>query len=116
MNRIILCGHLTTDPVINATNSGKSVTKFGLAVKREFTKNDETDFFNITAWGATAEFCCKYFEKGRKMLLSGRVQTGKYTDKNGVEKPSFDVIVDSVEFADSKKKDSTNDDDIDVPF
>lgn len=123
MNKIILTGNLTATPMINSTNSGKAVTKFGIAVKRPYTKNDETDFFNVTAWGNIAEFVCKYFEKGRRALVEGRMQTSKYTDKNGVERVGYDVIADSIEFADSKKKAATSadsnsyeDDEADVPF
>lgn len=123
MNKIILTGNLTATPIINSTNSGKAVTKFGIAVQRPYSKNNEVDFFNVTAWEATAEFVCKYFEKGRRALVEGRLQTSKYTGKDGVERVGYDVIADNIEFADSKKKaDTSNDskpdeiDAADLPF
>lgn len=121
MNKIILTGNLTATPIINTTNSGKAVTKFGIAVQRPYSKNNEVDFFNVTAWGNIAEFVCKYFEKGRRALVEGRMQTSKYTDKNGVERVGYDVIADSIEFADSKKKNTAAPDDgapdeNDMPF
>ena len=118
MNKIFVSGNLTTAPVINSTKTGKAVTKFGIAVNRPFSK-DETDFFNVTAWGATAEFVCKYFDKGRRALIEGRLQTSNYTDKDGNKRTGFDIIADSVEFADSKKKaanDDGNSEVDDMPF
>lgn len=126
MNKIIVTGNLTSSPIINSTNSGKALTKFGIAVKRPYAKNNETDFFNVTVWGATAEFVCKYFDKGRRALIEGRLQTSKYKGKDGVERVGYDIIADTVEFADSKKKAAeseetdtsggTDYDDVPVPF
>lgn len=110
MNKIFVTGNLTATPIISSTNSGTSVTKFGVAVKRPYSKKEETDFFNVTAWGNVAEFCCKYFEKGRRIFIEGRLQTRKYTDKNGVDKIGYEIIADNIEFGDSKKKSLHEDD------
>ena len=120
MNKIFVTGNLTNVPVINSTKTGKAVTKFGIAVNRPFSKDNEVDFFNVTAWGATAEFVCNYFDKGRRALIEGRLQTSNYTDKDGNKRTGFDIIADNIEFADSKKKaandDGKPDDFVDMPF
>ena len=120
MNKIFLSGNLTRAPEINYYQS-TSVAKFGLAVNRPFSKNNEVDFFNVVAFGKTAEFCSKYFDKGRRAIIEGRLQTSTYTDKDGVKRTSYDVIVDNIEFGDTKKKEVTNDSDeqedlSDLPF
>lgn len=106
MNKIILSGNLTKTPEIKQYQN-TTVAKFGIAVRR-FSK-DETDFFNVTAFGKIAEFCGKYFEKGRRAIIEGRLQTSNYTDKDGNKRTSYDVIVENMEFADSKKKESEDD-------
>ena len=112
MNKIILSGNLTKTPEVKQYES-TTVAKFGIAVRR-FAK-EETDFFNVTAFGKTAEFCGKYFDKGRRAIIEGRLQTSNYTDKDGNKRTSYDVIVESIEFADSKKKE-TEDDLDNLPF
>ena len=113
MNRIILSGNLTKTPELK-------VAKFGIAVKRPFSKNDETDFFNVVAFGKTAELCAKYLEKGRRVIIEGRLQTSNYEDRDGNKRTGYDVVVENLEFADSKKKTDSppvdDDDDIDLPF
>ncbi len=122
MNKLILTGNLTRAPELKQYQN-TSVAKFGIAVNRPFSKNDEVDFFNITAFGKTAEFCAKYFDKGRRAIIEGRIQTNNYTDKDGVKRTSYDVIVENIEFGDSKKKDNSTDDystskddEVDLPF
>ena len=123
MNKIFLSGNLTRAPELKIYKNA-TVVKFGLAVKR-FGK-DETDFFNVVAFGKTAEFCDKYFDKGRRAIVEGRLQTSNYTDKDGNKRTSYEVIVENIEFGDSKRKENSDDgvedlssqdkDDIDVPF
>ena len=122
MNKIFLSGNLTKTPELKVYQN-TTVAKFGIAVRRAFTKDDETDFFNVTAFGKTAEFCGKYFDKGRRAIIEGRLQTSNYTDKDGNKRTSYDVIAEKIEFGDSKKKDSDNnsaaqnEDDLeDLPF
>ena len=122
MNKIFFTGNLTRAPELKQYQS-TSVAKFGIAVNRLFSKNDEVDFFNVVAFGKTAEFCAKYFDKGRRAIIEGRLQSSNYTDKDGNKRTSYDVIVDNIEFGDSKKKDNATDDysppednEVDLPF
>lgn len=107
MNKVFLSGNLTRDPEVRYTQSGMAYAKMGIAVSRQFSKNSEgqptTDFFNLTAWGKTAEFCGRYLEKGRRILVEGRVQNDNYEDKNGVKHYGVSIMVDNIEFADSKR-------------
>lgn len=126
MNKVILSGNLTRDPELKQYSS-TTVAKFGLAVSRPTAKN-EPDFFNVAAFGKTAEFIGKYFSKGSRAIIEGRLQNSSYTDKDGNKRTSFEVMVDNIEFGDSKKKSdaeppppatSSNDDivdDVDLPF
>ena len=108
MNKIFLSGRLTKDPEVKTAQSGKAYTRVGIAVDRAFSKDKEVDFFNLVAFGKTAEFLGKWFSKGSKLLVEGRVQIEQYEDKEGLKRTSVDVIANEVEFADSKKKDSGN--------
>ena len=80
MNSIVLKGRLTSDIEIKQTQSGVAVTKFSVAVDRDFSKEKEVDFIPCTAWRQTAEFLGKFFRKGQEILLSGRLLTNKFTD------------------------------------
>ena len=107
MNKIFLCGNLTRDVELKRTSSDKTFGRVGIAVKRPFTRDkDAVDFLNLLAWEKTAEFMHKYFGKGSRILVEGRVQTGSY-EKDGVKINTFDVIVENVEFAGGKRKDDT---------
>ena len=110
MNKAILMGRLTKEPETRYTQStNKQVTSFTLAVNRRFAKEGEerqADFINIVAWGKTAEFCSKYFKKGRQVGVIGRIQTRNYEDDKGVKHYITEVIAEEVYFADSKKEDS----------
>ena len=103
MNKVILLGRLTKDVELKETVSGKSYARVGLAVDRPFSKNKEVDFFNLVAWDKTAEMMSKWFEKGRRILVEGRLQMNNY-EKNGVKVNGYDVIVSQIFFADSRKK------------
>ena len=107
MNKIILCGRLTRDVDLQMSKDGKAYARTGLAVDRRFTKEDSADFFNLVAFGKTAEFLSKYFAKGTRLLIEGHVQTGSY-EKDGVKHYTFDVVVETAEFADGKKDSSDN--------
>lgn len=106
MNKVWLTGNLTKDPELRRTQSGKSRTSFGIAVQRGI-KRDEVDFFNLVAWEKTAEFITKYFAKGSRIIIEGRLQNNNYTDSRGVKHYGVDVIVESVEFGGSKKAETT---------
>ena len=92
MNVTVLVGRLTKDPEVKQSTSGKTYTRFTLAVNRPFTK-DEVDFINCVVFGKTAEVMNKYVRKGHRIGLTGRLQTNKY-EHNGEKRISFDVMVD----------------------
>lgn len=111
MNKVIMMGNLTRDVEIrDAANT--TVARVGIAVARPF-KPKETDFFNLVAFGKTAEFLSKWFAKGSKILVTGYLRTSNYEDKQGVKKTATDIIVEQIEFAGSKR-DSAPRDEFDV--
>lgn len=107
MNKAIIMGRLTRDVEVRWSTGEKSmaVGRYTLAVDRIARKGaeKEADFFNCVAFGSQAEFAEKYFRKGMQVLVSGRIRTGSYNNKDGVKIPTFDIMVESQEFADSKK-------------
>lgn len=104
MNKIILMGRLTRDPEVRYSEDNKAVGRFALAVDRKFKKDGgpTADFFNCTAFGKTAEFVEKYLKKGTKILLTGSIQNDNYTNGHGEQVYAMQVIVDEMEFAESK--------------
>ena len=105
MNCVQLVGRLTATPELKQTQSGIATTRFTVAVDRRYQKNGEekqADFINCVAWRQTAEFVCKYFTKGQRIGLEGRITTGKYQDKDGNTRFTTDVDVNNVEFVESK--------------
>ena len=106
MNKVVLVGRLTKDPELRfAAGSGTAVSKFGIAVTRQF-KKDETDFINCIAFGKTAETISQYLIKGKQVALSGAIRTGSYDAKDGTKRYTTDVIVDSFDFIGSKDNSS----------
>lgn len=101
---MILVGRLTKDPEVRYTDGGLSIARFSIAVDRRFKKDGEqaADFPNVVAFGKTAEFIEKYFNKGMRIGLSGRIQTGSYTNNDGNKMYTTDVIAEEVEFVESK--------------
>ena len=106
MNKVILIGRLTARPDVRDTKNSV-VANFTLAVDRRFSREDEqsADFLRCVCFGKTAEFAEKYLEKGTKIAVVGRIQTGSYEDKYGERRYTTDIIVEEIEFAESKKKD-----------
>lgn len=106
MNKVILCGRLTRDPEVRYTQgSNLAVARYSLAVDRRFSKDageQQTDFISCVAFGKSAEFAEKYLHKGIKMIVTGRIQTGSYTNKEGQKVYTTDVVVEDQEFAESK--------------
>lgn len=106
MNKAILMGRLTRDPEVRYSQGDNSlaIARFTLAVDRRFKKagEQEADFIGCVSFGKTAEFVEKYFRQGMKMALVGRIQTGSYTNKEGQKVYTTEVIVEEVEFAESK--------------
>lgn len=105
MNRVILMGRVCKD--VDARGDGNNmVARYSLAVDRRFKNKDgeyDTDFINIVAFGKSAEFASKYFTKGTKVVITGRIQTGSYTNKDGQKVYTTDVVAEDQEFAESKK-------------
>ena len=103
MNKVVLIGRLTRDPDIRYTQGQNSmaVARYTLAVDRR-TKETEADFISCIAFGKAAEFADKWVHKGTKLAVTGRIQTGSYTDKDGRKVYTTDVVVEEQEFAESK--------------
>lgn len=100
-NKVILMGRLTKDPEIRTGNT--QVARYTLAVDRRFSNSEEkTDFINIVAFGKSAEFAEKYLKKGMKVLVTGRIQTGSYTDKDNKKVYTTDIVAEDQEFCESK--------------
>ena len=104
-NLVVLTGRLTADPELKTTTSGLSVTSFSIAVDRRYRSGEQrqTDFINIVAWRSHAEFITKYFKKGNLIGIEGSIQTRTYQDKNGNNRTAFEVVVNNVQFVESKK-------------
>ena len=106
MNKVILMGRLTRDPEVRCSQGANQTTvgRFSIAVDRRFKREGEpdADFFNCTAFGKQAEFVERYLHKGTKIVLSGMIQNDNYTNKDGQMVYSVRVMVDEIEFAESK--------------
>lgn len=102
MNSVTLIGRLTKDPEVRATNSGESVAKFTLAIDRYGSKEKQADFPRIVVFGKQAENCGKYLVKGSLVGVSGRIQTGSYTNKDGATVYTTDVVAQRVQFLDNR--------------
>lgn len=111
MNICCFIGRLTATPELKATQNGKSVCSFSLAVERRFKGADGkpiVDFVEFVAWEHNAEFLCKWFDKGVKVAVTGELQTRTFTDKDGNNRKVTEVLVNTIEFADGKAVANTN--------
>ena len=109
MNKVVLCGRLTRDPDVRYSQGAEplAIARYTLAVDRRRSRNNDqneqtADFISIVAFGRNGEFAEKYLKKGTKMLITGRIQTGSYTNKDGVKVYTTEVVVEEQEFAESK--------------
>jgi single-strand DNA-binding protein len=104
LNKAILIGRLTRDPEVRYTEGGTSIARLTLAVDRRFKQEggQNADFISCIAFGKTAEFIEKYFNQGSKLVADGRIQTGSYTNKDGVKVYTTDVVIENVEFGESR--------------
>lgn len=107
MNKVILMGRLTRDPEVRYSQGEQpmAIARYTLAVDRRFNRNNDeqsADFIGCVAFGRAGEFAEKYFRKGTKVAVTGRIQTGSYTNKDGVRVYTTDVVVEEQEFAESK--------------
>ena len=126
MNKVILMGRLTRDPEVRYTSGDQpmAIARYTLAVDRRQSRNNNgdeqtADFINCVAFGRTGEFAEKYLHKGTKIAVTGRIQTGSYTNKEGQKVYTTDVIVEDQEFAESKKavsSDTVPEIDDEIPF
>lgn len=133
MNKVILIGNITRDPELSETNSGVAVCRFSIAVNRRRASADaeqQTDFFNVTAWRGLAETVARFCKKGNKIAVTGQIQIRAYEGNDGVKRTSVDIIADDVEFLSQKQNDEARtaeepkrkpaleafDDDSDIPF
>lgn len=109
MNKVIIVGRLTRDPDIRYT-ANSSMASFSVAVDRRFKQEGQpdADFPRVIAWGKTAEFIEKYFHKGMKIAIEGRIQTGSYQNQSGQTIYTTDVIAEAVEFVESKNASGNN--------
>ena len=104
MNKVILIGRFVRDPEVRYTSNDKCCATFNIAVDRKYKQEGqpEADFPRVITWGKTAEFIEKYFCKGMKIGIEGRIQTGSYKNKDGNTVYTTDIVADSVEFVESK--------------
>ena len=105
INCVVLMGRITHPLELKKTQSGKSVVQFSIAVDRKYQKQGEeriTDFFNLVAWGSTAEFITKWFDKGDMIAVTGEIRSRNYEDKNGNKHTAVEILVDTVSFCGSK--------------
>ena len=112
MNKVILMGRLTRDPEVrySAGENALAIARYTLAVDRRFRRDGEAsaDFIQCVSFGRTAEFAEKYFRQGLKVIVTGRIQTGSYTNKDGQRVYTTDVVVENQEFAESKAASANN--------
>ena len=112
MNKTVLMGRLTADPQVRYSqgDNATAVARYTLAVNRKFKKDGEptADFIPCVVFGKSAEFTEKYFRKGMQVAISGRIQTGSYTNKDGNKIYTTDVVVEEQEFAESKAASQNN--------
>lgn len=113
MNSVVLMGRLTRNPVVNYSQDGMCIARFTLAVNR--FKKDEADYINCLAFRKHGEFAEKYLKQGTKVAVSGRIQTGSYTNREGIKVYTTDVILNEIEFAESKKNEEKDDGFINIP-
>ena len=111
MNRVILMGRLTADPELRQTPQGTAVTSFTIAVDRRIkTENgQQADFITCVAWRKTAEFICRYFQKGRMIAIEGQLQSRSWDTQDGKRQYATEVIVDNVSFTGEKPQTENTD-------
>lgn len=114
MNKVILMGRLTRDPEVRYSQGENSmaIARYTLAVDRRFRRNNDgeqtADFIGCVAFGRSAEFAERYFRQGMRIVVTGRIQTGSYTNKDGQRVYTTDVVVEDQEFAESKSASESN--------
>ncbi|MGN0940427.1 MAG: single-stranded DNA-binding protein [Selenomonadaceae bacterium] len=112
MNKVILMGRLARDPDVRSTQSGRTYARMTIAVDRRMSRNaapgqQTADFINLVAWEQRAEFAGNYLHKGTKIVVEGRLQARSYDAQDGTKRYVTEVVVDNIEFAESKKSDTS---------
>lgn len=108
LNVVAIMGRLVADPELRTTQQGTNVCTFRIACERSYTpkgQQRQADFVDIVAWGKTAEFICKFFQKGSMIAIDGSLQTRNYQDKNGNNRTAVEVVADNISFAGAKAAD-----------
>ena len=110
MNRVILMGRLTQDPELRQTPQGTAVTRFTLAIDRRFRKEggQQADFITCVAWRQTAEFICRFFQKGRMIAVEGQLQSRSWDGQDGKRQYATEVVIDNAFFTGSKNENGSN--------
>lgn len=111
LNKVFLMGRLTRDPELRTTQNGIPNCRITVAVDRDYVKQGEerkADFIDVTCWRQQAEFVCKWFTKGKMILVEGKIQNNNYTDKNGNQVYSYAITADNVSFCGDKRSDGGN--------
>ena len=112
LNHIVIMGRLTRDPELRYTQSQTPVASFTVAVDRDFGGRDggekQTDFIDCSAWRQTGEFVSKYFRKGSMIVVSGRLQSRKWQDRDGNNRTNWEISADNVYFGESRRRDDDN--------
>lgn len=123
LNKVMILGHLGRDPEMRYTQSGRPVTTFSVATSRswktsEGDRREETEWFNIVAWGNLAEICNQYLSKGQQVYIEGRLQTRKWEDEDGNRRTTVEVVArEMVMLGEKKQKDANpGNEDLDNSF
>ena len=109
LNIVAIMGRMVKDPELKTTNSGKSVCAFRIANDsgyKDASGQNQTNWLDVTAWGKTAEFVCKYFPKGALIAIGGRLQTRQYQDKTGQTRTAVEIVANNANFCGGKKSTS----------
>lgn len=113
LNKVMIIGHLGRDPEMRYTPSGRPVTTFSVATSRSWSSNDgerhqETEWFNVVAWGNLAEICKQYLSKGQQVYIEGRLQTRKWEDKEGNKHTSVEIVANEMMILGDRRENSSN--------
>ena len=109
LNVVAIMGRLVADPELRTTTNGANVCTFRIACERSYTpkgQQRQADFVDIVAWGKTAEFICKFFQRGSMIAIDGSLQTRNYQDKSGNSRTAVEVVANNISFAGSKRQDA----------
>lgn len=120
LNRIQIIGNLGSDPDMRYTSQGTAVTNFNVAVNRRYrdqagTLQDETEWFRVVAWDKLGQTCNQYLSKGRQVYIEGRLQTRKYTDRDGAERTAVEIVASNMIMLGNRGDSASRDDDYESP-